>query len=461
MTNRAFRFSSPSLSFVLLSILLSTLWLSGGASRADTLGQMLVRVISWLTLVVVALFGVRPRLTEAKPVLFLMIAAIGLALLQLMPLPPGLWEQLPGRALLAEAAAASGQPQPWRPLAIVPGAAMNAAGSLIVPFVTYTLLTSLSKNDLRWVLGLMLILVLAATLVGLLQFSGARFNNLFVNDTLGEVSGTFANRNHFALFIAMGCTLVPTWAFLDGRAPRWRAPAAFGLTILLVLTVLASGSRAGLALGAIGLACGLFIVRREIRRMLSRYPRWVFLSLIVSIVVMVGISILISVAADRAVAIHRMITMDPGQDMRSRGFPVVLDMIKFYFPFGSGLGGFDPLFRLHEPFALLKPTYFNHAHNDWLEIILDAGVPGSLLLAAAVVWWGLSSIRAWREQVHGSVMLARLGSVWIGLVFAASVFDYPARTPMIMAVIVIAAWWLNGGPRTFATPALPDDDQHL
>lgn len=461
MTTRASRFPSPGLSFVLLIVLLGTLWLGGGASRADALGQVFVRSIVWGLLVIAILAGARPRLAEARPVPLLIAASIVLVLLQLVPLPPGLWQALPGRALFAKAAVASGQPQTWRPLAIVPGAAINAAGSLIVPLVTYALLIGLRKDERQWLPVMLLTLIVASTLVGLLQFSGARFNNLFVNDTPGEVSGTFANRNHFALFIAMGCALVPTWAFLDGRSPRWRAPAAFGMTILLALTILSSGSRAGLALGAIGLLCGLLIVRKGIRRRLSRYPRWVFPALIAGIVAIVAIFILISVAADRAVAINRAIGMDPGQDMRSRGFPVVIEMIRTYLPAGSGFGGFDPLFRIHEPFSLLKPTYFNHAHNDWLEIVLDGGVPGALLLAAAVFWWGRASLHAWRGRAGGSVMMARLGSAWIGLVFAASVFDYPARTPMIMAVIVVAAWWLQGDVRADAASALPDDGQHL
>ena len=39
-----------------------------------------------------------------------------------LPLPPGLWLALPGRNELAGAATATGQPQPWRPLSLSPGA---------------------------------------------------------------------------------------------------------------------------------------------------------------------------------------------------------------------------------------------------------------------------------------------------------------------------------------------------
>src|SRR3546814_18506461 len=118
--------------------------------------------------------------------------------------------------------------------------------------------------------------------------------------------------------------------------------------------------------------------------------------------------------------------------MRARGLPTVLSMIAAYFPAGAGFGGFDPIFRLHEPFRLLKPTYFNHAHNDFLEVVLDGGLPAALLLLVAIGWYAIASIRAWRASGRHSV-LPTLGSSILLLVFVASAFDYPARTPMLIA----------------------------
>src|SRR3546814_8158382 len=77
----------------------------------------------------------------------------------------------------------------------------------------------------------------------------------------------------------------------------------------------------------------------------------------------------------RAESVRRAFEIDPGQDLRTPGLPTVLSMIAAYFPAGAGFGGFDPIFRLHEPLQLLKPPYFNHAHNDFLEIVLDGGLP--------------------------------------------------------------------------------------
>ncbi len=445
---------------ILACLYLLVLWLAGGASRADALGQVVVRAASWTMLIVVALAQPRATLDSARPIALLIGASILLALLQLVPLPPELWQALPGRALFAQAADLSGQPQPWRPLAIVPGAAINAAGSLVVPVAMLVLLIGLEPQERPRLVGIMLGLVVASTLVGLLQFSGAGFDNLLINDTVGEVSGTFANRNHFALFVAVGCLLAPVWAFVEDRRPGWRAPVSVGLILLFTLTILASGSRAGMAIGILALGTGLLLVQQGIRRTLRRYPRWVFPALIAAIVIAIGVLVLISIAADRAISIQRAIAVDAEQDMRSRGLPTVLAMVREYWPWGSGLGGFDPLFRINEPFGLLKPTYFNHAHNDLIEVVLDAGLPGLLLLVAALVWWAAASVRAWRAGAGVHHALPKLGSAILLFVILASAFDYPARTPLMMATIVIAAMWLSeSGSR--GSRALPRNGQYL
>jgi O-antigen ligase len=447
----------PGPSFLLLALLFGILWIAGGASRGDAVGQVVVRVSAWAALIAAMLFSRSPAWRDIRFLLGLTLAALALPLLQLIPLPPSIWQSLPGRDVIERAAIVVGEPQPWRPWSMVPGATLNAASSLIVPLVTLLLIGALRPHERSWLPGLLLATICGSMLVGLLQFSGTRFDQPLVNDTVGEVSGLFANRNHFALFMAIGCVLAPGWAFLGRRRPKWRGPMALALVLLFALMILASGSRAGLLLGAVGLIAGLVIAWHGIRGAMSRYPRWVFPALIGSVVAIIAGFILVSVAADRAVAIDRVIAIDPGQDMRSRGLPTVLGMIERYFPFGTGLGSFDPLFRIHEPLSLLKPTYFNHAHNDLLEIALDAGLPGLLLFAVMLAWWGLGSLRAWRSGAGTRHGVPKMGSAILLLVLVASLFDYPSRTPLMMATIVLAAWWLH----TVGRSALPDSDDDL
>ncbi len=214
----------PGLFFILLSILLVVLFAAGGASRADAMGQIPVRAAAWLALILAIVLGERPPVRPVLPLAILLAAAVGLVLLQLVPLPPGLWQALPGRAPVVDAVLATGGPQPWRPLPLAPGATANAASALVVPVTVLVLLAGLRGAERAWLPGILLGIVTASTLIGLIQFSGASFNNPFVNDSLGQVSGSFANRNHFALFMALGCVLAPAWAFLDGRQPPAALP---------------------------------------------------------------------------------------------------------------------------------------------------------------------------------------------------------------------------------------------
>lgn len=443
--------AKPSLSFGLLAAFLLILWFVGGASRADVMGQVVTRSFAWLFVIAFILFGPRPQFRSVMPVALLLLGSIALVALQLIPMPPAMWLGLPGRDLLAGAAEVSGQPQPWRPLSISPGATVNALCSLIVPALTLCLVMGLSAEEHRRLALLLLGLVLAATVLGLMQFSGSSYDNPFINDMRGAVSASFANRNHFALFVAIGCLLIPAWAFAETGKPSpreggqafWKVPAALALVLLFGLIVLATGSRTGIAVEAVGIVIGLFIAWRPIGTELRRLSRPVAIGLVAAVIGLAVLIIFLSVSLERAVSIERLFALDVGQDLRGRALPTVLEMIRLYSPFGSGFGAFDPVYRIHESDELLSTAYFNHAHNDWLEIVLDGGIAGAALLTAAVIWWLWKSVGAWRN-CGSKMLLARIGSATLLLIFLVSIADYPARTPMIMALIMISAVWLNG-----------------
>ena len=445
----------PSPTLVSLVALLILLFLAGGASRPDALGQAIVRGGAWIALAAAALFAKPDLSTAPRAPWCLFIAALTVTLLQLIPLPPSLWQALPGRALISEGPTFGSQP--WRPLSLAPSATINAAGSLIVPAAVLILTAGLRPTEKRSLPALLLIMAGCALVVSLLQFSGAGFDNTVVNESPGEVSGLFANRNHFALFLAIGCVVAPAWAFSNREKSSWLALLALGICVLSTLSILATGSRSGVLLGGLALILALLLTKRDLQGIARRHSRWVVLAMIAGTVGVVLIFLLLSVAADRAVSIDRLLAMDVGQDMRARGLPIVLDAITAHFPVGSGLGGFDPVFRSREPIGLLKPTYFNHAHNDFLEILLDSGIAGLALLAAGLAWWVWASVEAWWRGNR----LSRVGSAILLLTIVASLFDYPLRTPLILGVATVAAIWLSERSRPDNAAALPRTTHQL
>lgn len=427
------------------------LWVAGGASRADTMAQVVVRAGCWGIFVISVLFGPRPDLGRTLPVLLMLLVTIALPVIQLIPLPPAWWEALPGRHVLL----IPGESIPWRPWTMTPGATWNALFSLIVPTTMLLLLMQANERTHRWLLPSLLVMIFSAVLLGLLQFSGAGFNNPLLNDIPGLVSSIFANRNHFALLVAVGCLIAPVWAVMDRDALRRRVPMAGGMVLLFILTILTTGSRTALILGGLSLILSFLMTGRRVRRWLGARPNWLILVLILATAVVVGGFVLASYAAGRADAINRLVALDASTDVRSRALPTILSMVASYMPFGSGFGSFEAVFRIHEPLSLLKLTYLNQAHNDYLGVALDGGIVGIAVLGAGILWWLIATIRSWRQTDDNAVLLGRLGSSILFLILVASVTDYPARTPTIMALIVIAAVWLAQAQGKQMRSALP------
>ena len=441
---------ASTLSFWLLIAFLAILWVAGGASRADVLGQSVVRFSAWSAIIVAVLAIPRVDWRSVKEPGIILSAAALLVALQLVPLPPQIWMALPGRAIFAEAAVLTGTEQPWRPLSISPSGTANALASLIVPAVVLLLAGGMTREQ-HWRIAIFVLgMVGGGAVLGVLQFSGANVDNPLINTVSGAVAGNFSNRNHFALFLAIGCVLALTWAFRDATPP-WKAAAAFGLIVIFTLMILATGSRSGVLIGVAGIVLTLLAFRKRAAQQFKAVPRKIAVPILVAGVASVVGAIWLSIGLDRAVSVNRATMLESETDLRSQIWPVVLDMIQRYFPAGTGFGTFDPVFRVGEPDKLLNPQYINLAHNDWLQIVLEGGVIGLVLLAAALVWLAVRSFQAWgaSRRSGGAELLAKAGSILGVLILAASVSDYPARTPMVMALLSLAAVWLvNAKTRT-------------
>lgn len=434
---------ASTLSFWLLVAFLAVLWVAGGASRADVLGQSVVRFSAW-SMIVVAILAL-PRVdwrAVKEPAIILGTAAL-LVTLQLVSLPPSIWTELPGRAIFTEAAVLTGTEQAWRPLSISPSGTTNALASLIVPAAVLLLAANLTREQ-HWRMAIFVLgMVGAGALLGVLQFSGANFDNPLINTPAGSVAGNFANRNHFATFLALGCVLALAWAFRD-ETPPWKAAAAFGLIVIFILMVLATGSRSGVVVGLTGIVLTFLAVRGRAAQHFNAIPRKIAIPVVMAGIVGVIGAIWLSVGLNRAVSVDRATMLDGEADLRSQIWPIVLDMIERYFPAGTGFGTFDPVFRISEPDSLLNPQYINLAHNDWMQILLEGGLIGLIVLAATVTWFCFRTFRAWTSTrgPTSSRLLPKVGSIVVALIFAASFTDYPARTPLVMALLSLAAIWL-------------------
>lgn len=453
MKNRLLPPAAPAqyLEFGILALLLVALCVAGGGARGDILGQVPVRIAALAAVAACALFGAQARWATIRFPLILIGLTMALPALQLVPLSPSFWHALPGREVFSEAVGAAGSGDIWRPLALYPDGALNALVSLLIPLSVMIVWAFVGIAHRPLILPLLVVLILTSALIGLLQLSSGLGGSPFLNDNRGDISGLFSNRNHQALFLAIGMLLTMGWAFRDDARPIWRIWAAGAIIPFLALMVLATGSRAGLGLAALALGAGLLIGFRGLRAFLKRLPRPLAIALPILILALAAGLIVISISADRALSLTRATDTNVGAELRTETLPIVLNMVRDMAIYGSGFGSFDPLFRSYEPVSMLNPHYFNHAHDDFLEVLIEGGVPAAILLALALGWWLWRSGTIWlRPRVEGTT-LAKLGSVVILLAALASIVDYPVRTPVMMAIVALAACWMEGvSPRARA-----------
>jgi O-antigen ligase len=224
---------------------------------------------------------------------------------------------------------------------------------------------------------------------------------------------------------------------LNARSGRPVGSEALPPTILAILVgavtvfVGATGSRTGavLMLPAIGLTLlAMWAGRLPFRAATFRLGRVMFMAAGAALLMwLLGAERLLS-----ALGRTRIL-----EDNRLDFWPTVWTAAQAYFPWGAGLGTFKEAYELVEPLGALRALFVNHAHNEYLEVMIEAGLPGLLLVSAVLIWVGRVSWRVWLSP-GGHPASARLASICLVLVILHSLVDYPART-MAISILFAAA----------------------
>lgn len=432
-------------------IAMMVLWIAtlllGGSSRATVVQIVFLRPIAVLT----CAFGFWTlRRADVTRHYFLVAMAAAIVLLtaaHAVPLPPGWWHALPGRGIIVDLDAGLGIAEAWRPLSMAPAYTWNALFSLSVPLAFLVNGIQLKREELPRMIVVLVAGGTASAILAFLQMFGSPNGFLYpysIRATAPEAVGFFANRNHQALLIASLFPLLAAYAAKRGIDPdhdRRRLVVAFALGTFLMPLLIVAGSRAGLVAGLCGLASVPFVYLSGARVRRSRRPGRMWWKYLIGIGVVVAIGGL-SIITDRSIAIQRAIASYSEEDQRYDRWSVILANYKRFLPTGSGIGSYQPVFQSFEPRDRLGSSYSNHAHNDWLEVVMTAGVPGGLLLALAIGAFAWALWRHIRARERGAMAACRLaGLVVLLLIGLASLVDYPLRAPITMVVLVISCLW--------------------
>jgi O-antigen ligase len=100
---------------------------------------------------------------------------------------------------------------------------------------------------------------------------------------------------------------------------------------------------------------------------------------------------------------------------------------------GSGISSFRRVYGRYEDRSDIDRTVTNHAHNDYLEIALETGVPGIILLIGFFIWWASRAIAIWRSPTVDRY--AQAATIASAALLIHSIVDYPLRTAALSAIM--------------------------
>jgi O-antigen ligase len=443
---------------VALSVFALVCAFGGGASRLDALSQPLVLLAA---LLVCGVTGWRKAAlvnsSNRAPLIFLGLLALWIAL-QLIPLPPALWTSLPGRTLYAETTRVVGIETPWRPIGLTPDLEWASLLSLLPLLAVLLAVPALDEAGRRWILPALVGFVLLSGLLGLAQVTShsARALRFYQITNAGSAVGLFANRNHQALLLVLGLPMLAALSRmvnLDQRyqsVPKW---VALGLAIFILPLIVVTGSRGGLLLLAVGVpgAAMLMVGKRGKHGSVREASRYATVIKWLPVVLIAGI-IALAAAFARGSAIDRLFATNLAEEQRSQMLPTLLEMARTFFPFGSGFGSFDSVYRGFEPDGLLNLSYMNQAHNDLVQLVIEGGLPAVFLLIAFMGWVARRAVAHWLSvrQLSDERLLGRLATIVVPCILLFSLADYPLRTPTIAVIFALSCLWLGSPPQSDA-----------
>ena len=395
------------------------------------------------------------RWNRTEPIL---IAGVGLLVLQVISLPPKLVQSLSPQIAEWLPLWTETELGQWTTLTLAPGATISAAISLGAMAVLFTVACQRIRtvDDVERTLKAVAIAAGLMAVFGLVQYIIGNGKFFWFYDhpfttTAHRVKGTFTNKNHFVQFLALGTAPMAWWLLkivgtrsgsADGpdRSRRFvsmmqRVGAGdlkpgllmVGLGLVIFAGLLSLSRGGALALGTASLVCLVLFCRH---RQVSGRP----LTGLAAAGIVVGGGL--SIYGFQNVS-ERLEDWNPGA--RLMIWDANLKIVEDFTWTGTGLGTHAEAYRhyLSEPFQLRE---FTHAENSPLQVASEAGLIG-LLLCVAIVTFCLAGCRtSLRRGVDTRVAVASAAvtaSLLAHLVHC--FFDFIWYVPGCMIVVVMLA----------------------
>lgn len=375
-----------------------------------------------------------------RGLVLLVFATILLPVVQLIPLPPAIWTQLPGRELVSEGLELVGAQDRWFPLSVDTNRTTVAILALLPPLAILVLSWKMDGAVARRAAMLVVALGLASVLLGALQlYSGNAVGNWFPGGRPDELYGTFANHNSTGLFLVIALTVLIGLP-LGRRNPAASLAGRIAMGVILAVGVVLTQSRSSSTLLA---APGIFLLFRVWwgAKAIGSGREKLLLPILIGTAVVLGAGAMLVANQKVQQTVERFSDLS---DARPEIWDDSWAGIKRYWPVGSGTGTFDEVFQVDESLEYLDRGRAGRAHNEYLEVALESGVTGLLLVGAWLAWFLRGCIGALRPSVSPGRIAAAAALACIVL---QSVLDYPLRNQALLCIAALLAVLL-ARPRT-------------
>jgi len=391
--------------------LLASVLVIGGALRW---AQALVAVL--VALALVAQLDSRRRLARASPLVVLLGIALGLTVVQLVPLPAGILAALDPRGTeLRNDGAALASTAPWQVISLDPAGTLRAVAFFVILLGVALLgLRVASSERGRYLVlgGVAVTCGLAAAVTGFhtLLNADALYGVYAPQHATPPILGPLLNANHLGCLMAIGAVLAIGLVFYQRQAAQLRVlwtVIAVGCTAA-ALASLSRGATLGLGLG-IATMIALLVAGRMGPASADplRQPRALIHEVPITIVIALGLALAVYASAGRvADQLENTSLVELNQPLSKyaawrSSFQLVEDA-----PWaGIGRGALEPVFtRVHDPSAYVT---FSHLENEYIQAVVEWGIPGAIALGLALAWCIMTAVKRWRD---GPLATAALGA---------------------------------------------------
>jgi O-antigen ligase len=263
--------------------------------------------------------------------------------------------------------------------------------------------------------------------------------------------GPFINRHHFAGYMELALAL-PLGLIFSGSIEREKKVIYLFAAALMAIALIQTNSRGGIIslLAEIGFLIAIVGLRRRGKKRRSPSNKWGIKSAAVkagmglALVIALFVGVVLLGGEEALSRFVGTVNSDDPTTGRAHFWSVTLDIIKSRPLIGTGLGAFGVVYTGYDTRNGLYRL--EQAHNDYLQILSDAGIVGAalgLFFVISLFRMGVAR-RESRDDFRRGVANGALAGCFAVLVH--SFFDFTLHTPAntLLFLVLAALATMNG-----------------